>query len=161
MVREQWDCAAAHERGGVQRTAATDAGTESGCRMRRHASTPCPQLLPAPAGQERRIGNRTEIALLDLARLLGAKPRRLRRQQRQLAQVPFSSDRKRMTTASLPPGHEDRCAALLAVAAFNTTQAQLHPTWPPVSAPLPTATCRPTLQPRRQPAVPCLHQRGV
>lgn len=103
--------------------------------------------VPGRAGQERRTGNRTEIALLDLARLLGAKPRSLRRQQRQLAQVrgpgslacqgvtcrkvgagqrqlpvvtclcilqrrfprlqiPFSSERKRMTTASLPPGYE-------------------------------------------------------
>ncbi|KAL4422348.1 hypothetical protein ABPG75_008545, partial [Micractinium tetrahymenae] len=57
-------------------------------------------------GQERRTGNRTEIALLDLSRLLGANPRSLRRQQRQLAQIPFSSDRKRMTTASLPPGYD-------------------------------------------------------
>ncbi|KAL4419237.1 hypothetical protein ABPG77_010679, partial [Micractinium sp. CCAP 211/92] len=57
-------------------------------------------------GQERATGNRTEIALLDLARLLGAKPRSLRRQQRQLAQIPFSSERKRMTTASLPPGYD-------------------------------------------------------
>ncbi|PSC68202.1 calcium-translocating P-type PMCA-type [Micractinium conductrix] len=57
-------------------------------------------------GKERRTGNRTEVALLDLARLLGGKPRELRRTQRQLAQVPFSSDRKRMTTASLPPGYD-------------------------------------------------------
>lgn len=41
----------------------------------------------ARAGQEKRTGNRTEIALLDLARLLGADPRDLRRRQRQLAQV--------------------------------------------------------------------------
>lgn len=48
---------------------------------------PCRPNLPV-AGQERRIGNRTEIALLELARLLGGSPRKLRRQQHQLAQVP-------------------------------------------------------------------------
>ena len=102
---------------------------------------PCPH-----AGKEQRIGNRTEIALLELAMLLGGDPRHLRSQQRQVTQashplgcsqscgavragaaakglpssadilcclpallgvcplqVAFSSERKRMTTACLPP----------------------------------------------------------
>jgi hypothetical protein len=43
---------------------------------------PCPH-----AGKEQRIGNRTEIALLELAMLLGGQPRHLRSQQRQVTQA--------------------------------------------------------------------------
>ena len=64
---------------------------------------------------EKRLGNRTEVALLELARLLGGKPRRMRRAARTLAQVAFSSERKRMTTAALPPGRD---LALCAGAVF-------------------------------------------
>jgi magnesium-transporting ATPase (P-type) len=64
----------------------------------------CILCLCCTAGTKRSIGNRTEIALLELGVLLGGQPRALRKHQHQLAQVSFSSERKRMTTACLPPG---------------------------------------------------------
>ena len=51
-----------------------------------------------PAGALQGAGNRTEVALLRLGRLLGCDMHAVRARRSVLCQASFSSDRKRMTT---------------------------------------------------------------
>ena len=64
----------------------------------------CNDAVPQPGHSSRAVGDPTETALVDAAALFGLPKDNLDRRFPRVAEIPFDSDRKRMTTVHTLPG---------------------------------------------------------